>query len=479
MQKITPEIIEGEILKKKKDIVERHSNTDEILCQMLSIIEPVDFFQETHTPECEKIKSPAYIIACVDVLMRISRKHNWDLRSTNQTVYLFNGSLWQPLSKNTFQKFLISAAIRMGAPGSLVRYHKGADDLLKQFIITADSMEETAGKEKDVFLMNLQNGTYEISSKGSHLRAFKKEDGLTYQLPFGYDPDAKCPRFMAMLNHNLPDHTCQDVLAEYIASIFAPQIKLEKCLVLFGSGANGKSVVFEIVNALLGEQNVSSYTLRNLTGKEGYQRAELADKLLNYTTEINPRQIDTGMFKSLVSREPVEARRIYGRAFTIRNYAKLMFNCNILPEGNEINEAYYRRFCIIPFNVMIPEKEQDPSLATKIISTELPGIFNWVLDGLKRFIANERLSDSPSINDALIAYREQSDSVALFLEEIGYQPGNTSNLLLSVIYQEYNKYCNRCNLPSISMKAFSDALVAKRFFKKRTNRGVYVTFSKI
>ncbi len=50
-------------------------------------------------------------------------------------------------------------------------------------------------------------------------------------------------------------------------------IKFEKTLILFGGGANGKSVFFEILNALLGTENFSSYSLQCLTNDNGYYRA--------------------------------------------------------------------------------------------------------------------------------------------------------------------------------------------------------------
>src|SRR5690606_41567228 len=58
----------------------------------------------------------------------------------------------------------------------------------------------------------------------------------------------------------------QRVLAEYLGFVFIKHgsnaLKEEKALILYGTGANGKSVFFEVVNALLGTDNVSSYSLQ-------------------------------------------------------------------------------------------------------------------------------------------------------------------------------------------------------------------------
>ncbi len=68
----------------------------------------------------------------------------------------------------------------------------------------------------------------------------------------------------------MPEQELQNILAEYLGYVFirTSTLKLEKTLLLYGSGANGKSVFYEIVRSLLGEQNTSEYSLQSLT----YQR---------------------------------------------------------------------------------------------------------------------------------------------------------------------------------------------------------------
>jgi putative DNA primase/helicase len=46
--------------------------------------------------------------------------------------------------------------------------------------------------------------------------------------------------------------------------------------------------------------------------KTGYFRAKLANKLVNYASEINGK-LEASIFKQLVSGEPVEARLPYGQ----------------------------------------------------------------------------------------------------------------------------------------------------------------------
>ena len=62
--------------------------------------------------------------------------------------------------------------------------------------------------------------------------------------------------------------------------------------------------------------------MQSLTNDNGYYRAMIANKLVNYASEINGKLI-ASLFKQLVSGEPVEARLPYGRPFTLTSMQSL------------------------------------------------------------------------------------------------------------------------------------------------------------
>ena len=104
------------------------------------------------------------------------------------------------------------------------------------------------------------------------MRSFNSKDFLTYQLPFRFEASANAPKFDNFLKEILPEKNSQLVLPEFLASSFLTNdiLKLEKALLLYGSGANGKSVIYEIVLALFGNENITNYSLDNLTNETGY-----------------------------------------------------------------------------------------------------------------------------------------------------------------------------------------------------------------
>jgi putative DNA primase/helicase len=449
---------------------------NELLDELLRQIGAVDFMAQANPNNADnfKLQRKHYLIVTIETILQLAQANKWGLCIHNGFVHLFNGEYWAVIESDQLKLFLGEAAEKMGVPYFDARYYEFRRNLLEQFQERANLPAPDIDPNK--VLINLKNGTFEITPYGSKLRDFSPLDFMTYQLPFEYDPQATAPLFDAYLNRVLPDVERQNILSEYMGYLFIKHgsgLKLEKALILYGTGANGKSVFFEIVNALLGNDNVSSYSLQSLTNENGYYRAKLANKLVNYASEINGK-LETSIFKQLVSGEPVEARLPYGEPFMLTNYAKLIFNCNELPKEVEQTDAFFRRFLIVPFDVTIPPDEQDKSLHSKIIENELSGIFNWVLRGLDRLLKQRGFSHCEAATRAVEKYRTESDSVKMFLNDYFYQPSPSNDVTLSAMYSEYKTYCLESGLRQCSLRTFSDRLSNAGYHKTKRNYGVVV-----
>nr|DAW61318.1 MAG TPA: dsDNA helicase [Caudoviricetes sp.] len=462
----------GEELKRcEKAIDAKYKSSHTILDNLLGQIQKVNFLDKSGLPEDAKIPRKLYVVITIDELLDVAVANNWGLATRDGFIYVFNGEYWHPICAEDFKPFLALAARKMGVPVLESKYHLFKDELYKQFLSESTLRPPEGG---EYVLINLKNGTFEISPDRQGLRPFRREDFIKYQLSFRYDRNAICPIFDKYLERVLPDEGCRNVLCEYIGYIFVSNLKLEKAAILYGSGANGKSVFFEIINALLGQENICSYSLQNLTKYDSYQRAELANRLLNYASEINGK-LEASIFKQLVSGEPVEARQIYGKPFTMKSYAKLMFNCNELPKEVEQTNAFFRRFIIIPFSETIPEPEQDPELARKIIDNELSGVFNWVLGGLTRLLSQKHFTFSEKVKEQVDNYRKESDSVVMFIDEFGYTPSFEGSFFLKMVYNEYKEYTIDGGYRPVSIKTFAERLRMMRFevVKQKTGRIFY------
>lgn len=422
-----------------------------------------------------KLNTKHYLIIAIENTLKIANDNKWGICKNQESIYLYNGNFWKEIEKEVFQNFLGESAEKMGVSKYNARFHIFRDQLFKQFMSIAYLPKPES--KKDSVLLNMRNGTIEVTQDGAKLNDFEKSDFLTYQLPFNYDPKATAPIFQKYLNDVLPDLDSQKVLAEYLGFVFIKHgsniLKEEKALILYGSGANGKSVFFEIVTALFGKENLSNYSLQSLTEEKGFYRARIANKLINYASEINGK-LEASLFKAMVSGEPVEACLKYGQPFTMENYAKFIFNCNELPKDVEHTNAYFRRFLIIPFLVTIPEHKQDKNLHTKIIENELSGVFNWVLDGLNRLLKQKRFSECEAAKKAVEKYKLESDSVQMFLDENEYTKSVVTEIPLKNIFSEYRTYCYESGFKACSLRTLSDRLRNLGYLIERKKYGMAV-----
>lgn len=153
----------------------------------------------------------------------------------DQCVYCYTGNHWASIGDFDLKIFLREALGRMTNNMVEASQREVVEGLFKQFPYTVMGLTVEQDKEK----INFQNGTFNL--KTGRLEQHLYSDYFRYVLPYPYDPNVTCPMFMKYLNRVLPDKDAQKVLAEYIGWIFTP-LKLEKCLFLYGSGKNGKSV---------------------------------------------------------------------------------------------------------------------------------------------------------------------------------------------------------------------------------------------
>lgn len=434
----------------------------EILDAILETLEPIEF----KTADKLDVPQKHLLVMCVNELLSKVKEQNFDLARKDDFIFAFNGAFWKELDREIIKNFLGRVAARLSVHSLEAQHYKFKNELYNQFLSSA--YFKPIEPRSDVVLINLKNGTFEISKNSQTLREFRAKDFLVYQLPFEYDEAATCPMFEKYLDEVLPEKELQNIAAEFFGYVFTKGLKMEKAMLLYGSGANGKSVLFDIMNALLGKENISNFSLSNLL--EEHNRALIAYKLLNYGSEINATKT-RDEFKNLVSTEPIQARLKYGNSFTMENYAKLAFNCNELPKDFDHSNAYFRRLLIIPFRVTIPENKQDKTLANKIIENELAGVFNWIIDGLKRLLKTEKFTESEIVKQTLESYKRESDSVACFVGENSYKPSSEDYVLLKNLYADYRAFCLEDGASALKKSNFRRRLESNGFQVVQMNNG--------
>ncbi len=252
-------------------------------------------------------------------------------------------------------------------------------------------------------IVAFENGVVDFGRglKEPGVMPFSPEYHVTYYHPYAYDPKAKCTRWMNFIHEVLPDKNSRTILQMFLGlglvqrgNAWNPyegkaSSKIELCLLLVGTGANGKSVIFDVACSLFGKDRISKMDYADLTaeGDEGMRgRYPIRNAIFNWSSDSDPKKFgrkNTGMFKRLVSGEPVPMRELGKNVMESGTIPYLVFNLNELPFPEDASLGFIRRLQYVSFDVTIPKEKQDPELASKIIHNELSGVFNWVFRGMQ------------------------------------------------------------------------------------------------
>lgn len=420
-----------------------------------------------------KVKRQEYSVLVINVFKRMVLAKDLDLKVFNKEISFFNGKCWQDITEERFTSFLSNVAEKMGLTELLYEHYTFGNDLIKQF--THKNFVQFV-TDSNYTCINTNNGTYKFYKGKGKLYPHDKKDNLHYVLPFDYLPEATCPIFIDYLEYCLPDEEKRKVIQEFLGYVFTPNevCNLEKCLLLYGEGSNGKSVLYRVINELLGKENISSYSIPQLTDKQKgeYYTVNLQNKLLNYCSDTKGAFDDTGVFKQLVSGEKVTGRHPAGRPIEFVNNAKFIFNVNVLPTTPENVYGFFRRFEIIDFSVTVEEEKKDRQLPSKIIDNELSGVFNWILEGLDRLLQNKKLTDCKANTETLERFKIKSNNVLEFLMDEGFEV--VTNIehgqIFNELYQNYVSWINENGGHALKKSNFKERIDASKLEGKQVFR---------
>lgn len=266
-------------------------------------------------------------------------------------------------------------------------------------------------------------------------------------LPFAFpvtEFETQCPAWLAFLAETMQDADGDadqgriDLLQEAFGYCLMPETYLEAFFVFHGPGRNGKSTILNILRTLLGEDNVASLSIEQLSGLHGTTHAyQLVGKLANLCSDLNEMdRVSEGMLKSIVSGDQITVRRLYKDPVQFRPQCKLFFATNVLPRFNDTSLGIWRRMQLIPFDYVVPTERVDVSLL-KQLEEELPGILVWALQGMLRLRARRKFTESIRCRAATRDYKLRCFPIFTFLEECCQPQGECTSGQLWKVYRQW------------------------------------------
>ena len=230
-----------------------------------------------------------------------------------------------------------------------------------------------------------------------------------------YSPDASCPVFDMFLSQVFESGDTVQFVQEWFGYTLYSGHKANSLLIGVGSGANGKSTLFDVLAQLVGLANVASVPLSNFNSEFGLE--PLIGMKLNLATESDADAFKTGKLKALTAGEAISVNRKNKPEITMILPTKFVFLVNELPILSDSSLGFERRLLILPFNQTFTPDEQDKDLSKKL-TAELQGILNWTMAGLQRLMDNNfQFTRSRAMEQAKESYFGIGNPVERFLKE--------------------------------------------------------------
>ena len=230
-----------------------------------------------------------------------------------------------------------------------------------------------------------------------------------------YSPDASCPVFDMFLSQVFESGDTVQFVQEWFGYTLYSGHKANSLLIGVGSGANGKSTLFDVLAQLVGLANVASVPLSNFNSEFGLE--PLIGMKLNLATESDADAFKTGKLKALTAGEAISVNRKNKPEITMILPTKFVFLVNELPILSGSSLGFERRLLILPFNQTFTPDEQDKDLSKKL-TAELQGILNWTMAGLQRLMDNNfQFTRSRAMEQAKESYFGIGNPVERFIKE--------------------------------------------------------------
>ena len=321
-----------------------------------------------------------------------------------------------------------------------------------------------ADMDSDPWAFNVLNGTIDLRT--GELRPHRQADRITKLCPLEFDPDARCPRWLATLDKffHRADATRKAELIDYWQRLcgyaMAGVIRDHVMPVAYGIGANGKSTMLGALLDVFGPDYAMKAApdmfMAKKTDSHPTDRADLFGKRLVVAIETEAgRRLNETMVKELTGGDRIRARRMREDFWEFSPTHTLIMATNHKPGIRGTDTGIWRRIKLVPFTVSVSDAEADKGMPDKL-RAEAAGILAWCVKGCLEW--QRRGLDAPAeVTEATAGYRAEQDLIGLFLDQC-VDRGPALKVKAGDLYQRYKTWAESGNEHVMTLTRFGEAI---------------------
>jgi putative DNA primase/helicase len=291
-----------------------------------------------------------------------------------------------------------------------------------------------------------------------------KEMYLTRKIDIDYDPNARNPRWEQFLNEIFPDNPELPGYIQRLVGYGITGYTTEQCFaVLWGNGANGKSVLTEVLATIFGAisatTSFSTFEAKRGGGIPNDVAALKGARLVMASEGNRGTPMDEATIKKLTGDGIVQARFMRQEFFEFTPTFLILLATNYKPDFRGQDDGLWRRVKLIPFKRYFSDDERDGYLVAKFTGKEVPrfarrnedfgdgpnGILAWAISGAIEYF-RVGLNDPDVVKVATSDYRVGSDALSGFIGDV-LIPDPDGKMTGKEIWEAYQEWTEDEGLP--------------------------------
>lgn len=395
--------------------------------------------------------------------------------ATDGNFWSYDGKKWGQLSAPVLENLTLSVMrglpqLHRQAPSSVL---KQVTSLLKAEVAIND---DRLGFTQPPPVINCQNGELWVGRDGSvTLRPHSHKSYLRHCLDVSFDPNATCPLFdkaIADIFSKAKDPKAMiDFWLELMGYIIQPSREIPVIVICTGSGSNGKTAMANTIQKLIGPSLVMAMPIEDFD-KSRFMVGNLVGKLLFLDDDVRAGiKLPDGLLKKLSESKTLSGEQKYGPTFNFTCLTVPMLLCNNPPSLADLSYGMMRRLVLVPFDRSFAKHEIDLNLFQTIWTTEMSGVLNHAVDGLRRVLQRKRFAYPPEMEAAKSRWLSSANPVPAFVDECCVEEGSCA---IGTLYEAYTQWCRdsgitspqqrlnfKRNLENLGYKAGRDAKARK------------------
>ncbi|WOD20759.1 DNA primase family protein [Paraburkholderia kirstenboschensis] len=333
----------------------------------------------------------------------------------------------------------------------------------------------------DGLLLGAPNGVVDLRT-GDLLEA-KASMLISRQVAVPYDADAGSPAlFLKTLDAIFEGNAEIEYIQRAGGYILTGSVALEKLFFFFGRGANGKTMLANVMQMLMGDYAITIQSALLTKGGNNNNEIErgvarLPGVRLAVANEVGTNDVwADARVKELTSNAPINGRPMYGEQFQFAPAHKVLICGNYKPRTNDLSDGWQRRMEPVPFNRKFEEHEREYSLDARLVREEVSAILRWFVEGwlkLQRSIeAKEKdaLRTPEIVRRAKADYLEENDNLAIWVDE-ACSTGRGFSFLVTRAHEAFHAFFDRPIGALLARGAFTDRLATMGFVKAKRKEG--------